>query len=364
MPAGLDELPGDIRGGTVDALRLRRPKLVRDLTDGLSTESGFDNVNLADLAGILITVLAAAVKAGWVDSRTAALQDLVRFTPPLSVRHLIRAVRHAERIALGELSLEEGIGGSADSWQIAATAISAAATEITGVIAESHDATNALRDPLTTLLSPALFDFLIAHETIRARRHRHGVVMILFDMDDLAHLNRTYGQNAGDWLLERLGILARQFFRIHDSVARHGGDSIAVLLPETPLDQAASLARQFCAMVRSRLVLVEHKTDATAKVTVSAAAVGTDRVTGEFDHRLILAEAEAAVVRAQMNGGGRIETVALLPTSVTIPGAATLLGVTIREVTRLLRTGELRATRRGRHLHIEREQIDAYRRRA
>jgi diguanylate cyclase (GGDEF)-like protein/excisionase family DNA binding protein len=363
MPAGLDELPGDIREVTVTALRLRRPKLVRDLSNGLSTEPGFENVNLADLAGILITVLAAAVKSGWVDAKTASLPDLLRFTPPLSVRHLIRAVHHAERTALGELSLEDGIGASADSWQIASSAIRTAAIEISGVIAEFHDATHALRDPLTTLLSPALFDFLISQETVRARRHRHGVAMILFDVDDLADLNRRYGHNAGDWLLERLGILARQFFRIHDSVARHGGDSVAVLLPETPMDQASSLARQFCAMVRSRLVLIEHKTDATAQVTVSAAAVGTDLVSREFDHRVILTEAEAAIVRAQMNGGGRIETVALLPTSVTIAGAATLLGVTTREVTRLLRGGALRATRRGRHLHIEREHIDAYRHR-
>jgi excisionase family DNA binding protein len=49
---------------------------------------------------------------------------------------------------------------------------------------------------------------------------------------------------------------------------------------------------------------------------------------------------------------------------VTIPGAANILGVTTRDVVHLLRKGDLRATRRGRHLHIEREHIDAYRHRA
>jgi diguanylate cyclase (GGDEF)-like protein/excisionase family DNA binding protein len=364
MAAGLDELPGDVRDSTLASLRLRRPKLIRDLTNGLAAEPGFEGVNLPDLAGILVTLLAAAVKAGWVDARTSSIQDLGRFCPPLGVRHLIRAVHHAERTALGELSLEEGIGASADSWQIAARAVSAAATEISGVIAETHGATSALRDPLTTLLSPVLFDFVLGQEVIRARRHGHGVVMILFDIDDLAELNRSFGHGAGDWLLERLGILARQFFRTHDSVARHGGDSIAVLLPETPFDQGAILANQFRAMVRSRLVLVEDKTDASPSVSVSAAAVGTDLVEREFDHRSIIAEAEAAVVRAQMNGGNRLERVGLMPASVTIPGAATLLGVSNREIARLLRSGELTARRRGRHLHIDREVIDAYRHRA
>ena len=78
----------------------------------------------------------------------------------------------------------------------------------------------------------------------------------------------------------------------------------------------------------------------------------------------IPAEAGAAGVRARMNGGDRTERVARLATSVTIPGAASLLGLSNREVSRLLRGGELRATRRGRHLHTERAAIDAYRHRS
>ena len=357
----LDELPADVRESTLTALRLRRPKLVRDLTDGLSTEPGLEHINRADLAGNLITMLAAAIRAGWVDARTASIQELSRFAPPLTVRQLIRAVHHAERTVLGELSLEEGIGASVDSWQIAARAISGAAVEISGVVAENHAAVGALRDPLTTLLSPVLFDFVLAQEVLRAHRHGTGISMLLFDIDGIARLNRTHGRGAGDWLLERMGILARQFFRTHDSAARHGGDSIAVLLPETAFDRAASLADQFREMVRSRVVLTEHTTDATAPVTLSAAAVGTDLVDADLDHRTILSEAEAAVVRAGSNGGDRTERVALLPTSVTIPGAASLLGLSNREVSRLLRGGELRATRRGRHFHIERAAIDAYR---
>ena len=364
MPVRLDQLPADIRESTLVALRHQRPKLVRDVINGLSTEPGFETVNLPDLAGLLITLLAAAVKAGWVDARTPPLQDLTRFAPPLTVRHLIRAVHHAERTALGELSLEEGVGASGELWQMAARAITAAAIELSGVIAETHSATNALRDQLTTLMSPPLFDFILAQEVIRARRHRHGLAVMLFDIDDLTQLNRTYGHGAGDWLLERLGILARQFFRNHDFVARHGGDSIAVLLPETPLVQIGTLANQFRQMVESRLVLVEHKTDATAAVTVSAAAVGTDLVDSELDPRTILAEAEAAVVRARMNGGNRLERVALLPTAVTIPGAATLLGLTNRDIIRLIRAGRLSGTRRGRHLHIERALIEEYRHRS
>lgn len=364
MAVRLDEVPAEVRDNTVAALQQRRAKIVRDLANGLSMEPGLDRVNLPDFAGILLTILTATVKSGWVDARTAAVQELGRVAPPLNVRQLIHAVHHAERTVLGELSLEEGIGANPESWQMSARTITTAAVEISAVIAESHGATNALRDQLTTLLSPALFDFLLGQEGVRALRHRHGLALILFDLDDLAPLNRMHGRGAGDWLLERLGILARQFFRTHDSAARYGGDSIAVLLPETPFDHAVALANRFREMVRQRLVLVEDQTQDSTTVTMSAAAVGTDLVNAELEPRAVMAEAEAAVVRAQMNGGNRIECVGLLPTSVAIPGAATLLGLTPRDVVRLLRRGELRASRRGRHFHIEREAIDEYRRRS
>ena len=73
-----------------------------------------------------------------------------------------------------------------------------------------------------------------------------------------------------------------------------------------------------------------------------------------------MAEAQAAVLRAKVSGRNRVERVALLPTSLTIFGAATLLGHTPHEVARLIRTGALKATRRGRHFHVDRELIESY----
>jgi diguanylate cyclase (GGDEF)-like protein len=176
-----------------------------------------------------------------------------------------------------------------------------------------NDSRPALRDSLTTLLNDQVFDLVLEQEVQRAIRHHHGVSMILFDIDDLSELNRAHGFGAGDRLLERLGILARGFFRTHDWVARYGGDSIAVLLPETTLDQASALASQLCETVQQRLVLLEHRTDEKTTVTVSAAAVGVDSVGEDVKPRAILAEAHAAVQRAKANGGNRVERVPFAP---------------------------------------------------
>ena len=62
------------------------------------------------------------------------------------------------------------------------------------------------------------------------------------------------------------------------------------------------MAARFRESVQHRLVLQDHKTDLTKIVTVSAAAVGTDLVQSEIDAAYVLAEAEAAVLRAKLNG--------------------------------------------------------------
>jgi diguanylate cyclase (GGDEF)-like protein/excisionase family DNA binding protein len=361
MTERLKDLPRDVREQTAAALRERERGLADDLAPALALEPGLDAAAWRQCGAVLLGLLALAVEDGDLDGRQAAVHDLRHFAPPLTARELIHALHRVERAVLDELALHERLGATSEPWPIVAHSIRAGILEIIVAFAERDGVQPALRDQLTTLISRPVFDMVLQQEAQRALRHEHGIAMILFDIDDLSVLNRSHGYGAGDRLLERLGILARRFFRTHDWVARHGPDSIAVLLPETTLDQAAALAVTFVQMVRQRLVLVDHKTDAVTAVTVSAAAVGTDLVQAEIDPAYILSEAEAAVVRAKMNGGNRTERVALLPTSVTIAGAATLLGLTGREVIALMRSGALRAVRRGRHFHIDRSQIEDYR---
>jgi len=361
MIGKLKELPQDTRHRTAEALRERGPGLIEDTADALATLHALDATVSRECAAGLLDLLARALEDGEIDSRDTVVDRLCRFSPPLGVRQLIALVDRTERLALDELALHERLGATSEAWPVVSHALRAAMLEIAAAIAERDRGRAAVRDPLTTLMTRHVFDLVLEQESFRAYRHKHGVAVMLFDIDDMARLNRSHGYGAGDRLLERLGILARHYFRTHDWVARYDDDEIVVLLPEATLDQATALARGFAEMVQQRLLLVDHKTDITTIVTVSAAAVGTDLVESDINPGNILAEAEAAVMRAKMNGGNRVESVALLPTSVTIAGAATLIGATPRDVVRLLRNGTLHATRRGRHFHIDRSQLDDYR---
>jgi diguanylate cyclase (GGDEF)-like protein/excisionase family DNA binding protein len=361
MRAGLSQIPRDGRSQISAAIRQRRQSLSDEIAATLAADPVLDWAGWRTCSQALLDLLAAALEDGQIDERQPRIQDLLLLSPALTFRQIVGAIHRAERVVLEELGSDVQLGATSGRWPLVGNAVRSGVLEVIVACAERASRRPALRDPLTTLITSHVFDLVLEQEARRAQRRKHGVAMILFDIDDLSQFNRLHGYGAGNRLLERLGILARRFFRMHDWVARHGDDSIAVLLPETTLDQAATLANRFRAMVRQRLLLIDHKTDDTTSVTVSAAAVGTDLVQSEIEPGYILTEAAAAIVRAQMNGGDRVERVALLPTSVTILGAATLLGKNAREIVRLIRSGALRATRRGRHFHIDRARIEEYR---
>ena len=361
-------LAGDVRSRTSALIRERQDALTADVAGVISPIGDIlDPHQWRGCAELLLRLFAASIDAGSLDTQSAAMRDLARFAPPLTTRQLLDAVHEAERVILDEIALDDRLGATSEPWAMVAHVIRRATLEILGAHAEQvtgREAPVSVRDTLTTLIASPVFDLALSQEIERAIRHQHSLAMLLFDIDDLSQINREHGWGVGDRLLERMGILARRFFRTHDWVARHDTDAIAVLLPEATVDQASALALRFRETVQQRLVLQDHKSGVTKIVTVSAAAVGTDVVQSELDAAYVMAEAEAAVLRAKLNGRNRIERVALLPTSLTIFGTASLLGLTPREITGLIRNGTLKASRRGRHYHIDRDLIDSYRKAA
>ena len=356
---------GDVRSRTSALIRERQDPLTGDVTAAISRVGDvLDTHGWRGCAELLLRLFAVSVDTGSLDAHSAAMRDLARYSPPLNTRQLVNCVHQAERVILDELALDARLGATSEPWAIVAHAIRSATLEILGAHAEQvagRSAAATVRDPLTTLITSPVFMLALEQEIERALRHQHSLALLLFDIDDLAHINRDQGWGVGDRILERMGILARRFFRMHDWVARHADDAIAVLLPETTVDQAAVLAGRFREMVQHRLVLHDHKTDTIKIVTVSAAAVGTDLVQSDIEAGYVMLEAEAAVLRAKLDGHNRIERVALLPTSLTIFGASTMLGMTPREIVALIKNGTLTTTRRGRHHHIDREQIESVR---
>jgi diguanylate cyclase (GGDEF)-like protein len=165
-----------------------------------------------------------------------------------------------------------------------------------------------LVDPLTTLHTRSIFIAALEKEVQRAERFGHPFAVILFDVDHLAEINATHGYGSGDRILERIGIIVRNYFRETDWVARTSGDTFAVLLPEIQRVNAERLADRVRNVVRERLQLHDHRSDAQIPVTVSAGVLIAESVDKSVRAEQMMVEAREAVDRAKTAGRNRIHS--------------------------------------------------------
>jgi diguanylate cyclase (GGDEF)-like protein len=231
----------------------------------------------------------------------------------LSTERLFMFAYLIERTALDELALDDAIGATSEAWPLVAQFVRRASFDLLAASTEHarlEPSDRTVTDRLTTLHTRPLFDAVLAKEVERAVRYGHAISLILFDVDRLSAINQEHGYGVGDRILERLGILIRQFFRQHDWVARHSEDSIAVLLTGSDAAHASSLAERVRTTVEERLEFTDHHSDRTASVTISAAVVNVQPAVGNVvDPERLLADAEAAVGRAKQQGRNRVERV-------------------------------------------------------
>jgi diguanylate cyclase (GGDEF)-like protein len=99
-------------------------------------------------------------------------------------------------------------------------------------------------DPMTGLTNRRHIREMIEQEYSRAQRHNRTFSIILADIDGFKKINDTYGYNAGDDVLVEISRVFKGCVRNEDICARWGGEEFLILLPETTIDGALSVAQK------------------------------------------------------------------------------------------------------------------------
>jgi len=130
------------------------------------------------------------------------------------------------------------------------------------------------------------------------RRH----MLLFLDLDGFKAVNDTGGHEAGDALLAQIADSLRQAVRLHDLVARMGGDEFAVVLVDCPPERGLQIAEALVRAVGS--CSVAHA-DGVLSVGVSVGATVLDPAepvtVGE-----LLRRADSACYRAKREGRGHV----------------------------------------------------------
>jgi diguanylate cyclase (GGDEF)-like protein/PAS domain S-box-containing protein len=102
-----------------------------------------------------------------------------------------------------------------------------------------------IRDALTGLFNRRFMQESLEREVMRARRKKHPLSLLFLDIDHFKRFNDTFGHDAGDFVLQSVADLLRNFFRGDDVACRCGGEEFAVILPESLARNAALRADEF-----------------------------------------------------------------------------------------------------------------------
>ena len=100
--------------------------------------------------------------------------------------------------------------------------------------------TAATHDALTGLPNVTLFADRLAQALREGERRREGLVVALLDLDDFKRINTRYGHLGGDAVLKAVARRTRRSIRAIDTVARVGGDELALVLPGVRSKAAAA----------------------------------------------------------------------------------------------------------------------------
>lgn len=172
-------------------------------------------------------------------------------------------------------------------------------------------------DGLTGLANRRMFSDALAVESVRSRRDRTPLSLLLIDIDLFKQLNDTFGHAAGDWALQSLAVVLRSNVRELDTAARVGGEEFAVLLPGCPTDEASALGERLCRQIERASTTWPHPITISVGVATWLPGSAADSVAGSVtgspsgspsEVSDLMTAADTALYRAKREGRNRSRT--------------------------------------------------------
>ncbi|RMD79374.1 MAG: GGDEF domain-containing protein [Gammaproteobacteria bacterium] len=159
-------------------------------------------------------------------------------------------------------------------------------------------------DPLTGLANRRAFDAAVAEAVARREGGEMAALSVVaLDIDRFKGINDSYGHLFGDRVIAALAQVLRQRTKGRDLPARIGGEEMAVLLPDTPLEGAAALGEEIrAAFERARVRRVDTG-EVVGRITVSVGVA--EYLPGEGVQRW-LDRADRALYASKQGGRNRV----------------------------------------------------------
>lgn len=157
-------------------------------------------------------------------------------------------------------------------------------------------------DELTGLFNFRHFQQSLDLEMERARRSGHAVALVMLDLDHFKKLNDRWGHECGNFTLKHVSRLIEKALRRLDIPCRYGGEEFAIILPDTNLHAAISIADRLRKNIEESVLLFNAETvQVTASVGVDVFAPNDKDDVSRF-----VARVDAWLYAAKQAGRNRV----------------------------------------------------------
>jgi diguanylate cyclase len=163
--------------------------------------------------------------------------------------------------------------------------------------------TESLTDPLTQLANRKHFDVTLEKAIADAVEKNEPLSLMMTDVDRFKAFNDSFGHLTGDQVLRLVAMSVKNNVKGKDTAARYGGEEFAVVLPNTVLRAATTVADHIRREVMSKELMKRSTGEKLGHVTIS---IGVATVRNGDTSQSLIERADACLYAAKRNGRNRV----------------------------------------------------------
>lgn len=156
-----------------------------------------------------------------------------------------------------------------------------------------------LTDPLTNLANRRYFDQYFRTAMAEAERANAPLSLLLADVDRFKKFNDDHGHQIGDHVLRLIATTLKQSVKGQDFVARYGGEEFVIVLPNTALREAATVADNIRRAVAAHEIVKRSSGESLGRITIS---IGVASFHPKMTAQSLIDAADTCLYAAKNNG--------------------------------------------------------------
>ncbi len=162
-----------------------------------------------------------------------------------------------------------------------------------------------MTDALTGIANRKKFDVTMERETVITRQASEELCLLLCDIDFFKKFNDTHGHQTGDQVLRLVAGILKNGVKGRDLAARYGGEEFAIILPNTSLHDANTVAEQIRRAVANKELVKKSTGEKLGRITLS---IGVAILHSNDTIESIIARADKCLYAAKDAGRNNVQT--------------------------------------------------------